>query len=535
MIATRALTLLLVGAQFSALAHGQVPTVHEDAVMMIADPGPYDFLGLDVAASDTHVLVGAPNFDGVAANAGVAFLYRRTPEGWSMVQELRSWNPEPAQQFGLHVSLSERFAAINVRSDSGQDNAGAVYVFRREGDQWFPDERIGPHPDGPALGFAWAALQVTDRMLFIGHFAHVDIYRRLASGWERQGRVGLSPAFSDPPEVHGVASLDSDDRTLIIGHLGSDLASVYERQGKEWVLAAVLPNPNPVQDDDFGWSVAVEGDTVVVGNPVFQAFSPRAGVVYVYRRKLSGWTLKQTLKRKLGGGSFDRFGFRVQLRGGKLIIPAPLEEDAEGNRGAIYLYERAGKNKQGKFKKIRKMIVDDPEVSGGILEFSQGFVVAGGPGKDGRDFPSVGAAYIFDLPLGEVFCRSAPNSVSAGATLTAKGSLAAESGALELVAAGLPPRSSGFFLASRTRGFQPKPGPGVGTLCLGDPMAILAPPGPANGEGVLTLALDLDFIPLGPGVPVLSGETWCFQLWYRDALKPGAPSNFSEALAVSFL
>ena len=45
--------------------------------------------------------------------------------------------------------------------------------------------------------------------------------------------------------------------------------------------------------------------------------------------------------------------------------------------------------------------------------------------------------------------------------------------------------------------------------------------------------INLGSIPLSPAVPVLPGETWCFQGWYRDN-NPTPTSNFSDAIFMVF-
>jgi hypothetical protein len=131
-------------------------------------------------------------------------------------------------------------------------------------------------------------------------------------------------------------------------------------------------------------------------------------------------------------------------------------------------------------------------------------------------------------------CGATANSVGLVGSLLALGSDVASVNALRLRAANLPPSTLGLVLTSRTPGSIPNPGGSAGTLCLGGAIGRVLPGVQASPAGDLETAIDLSSIALPGGtVSAGPGETWRFQLWYRDVDPSGAvTSNFTGSLRV---
>ena len=90
------------------------------------------------------------------------------------------------------------------------------------------------------------------------------------------------------------------------------------------------------------------------------------------------------------------------------------------------------------------------------------------------------------------------------------------------------------MLTSRTSGSITNPGGSAGTLCLGGAIGRVLPGAQASPVGDLEVPMDLSWIAL-PGGPVAAGpgETWRFQLWYRDVDPSGiVTSNFTGSVRV---
>lgn len=141
--------------------------------------------------------------------------------------------------------------------------------------------------------------------------------------------------------------------------------------------------------------------------------------------------------------------------------------------------------------------------------------------------------------LGESYCDGGQaSSTGRRGRLRAVGERSLLLNDIQLVAADLPAGALTLFLTSLTQATTPMPGGSRGTLCLGGSVGRFLRPGeagPASAEGSRNLLVDRFTIPQSNGfVPIVSGQTWSFQAWHRDAGAGFATSNFTAAVAVNF-
>ena len=141
-----------------------------------------------------------------------------------------------------------------------------------------------------------------------------------------------------------------------------------------------------------------------------------------------------------------------------------------------------------------------------------------------------------DGAVGEVFCSPASsNSLGLQASLFLLGSETLADQDLTALALDLPPNQFGYLLASELEDFVPLPGGSVGNLCLGAPIARFASQIQGSGAGgTLATPVDLSALPLQGGTAAQVGETWHFQVWYRDAVLGQPTSNFTSGARVTF-
>ncbi|MCC7014334.1 MAG: hypothetical protein IT454_17375 [Planctomycetes bacterium] len=134
--------------------------------------------------------------------------------------------------------------------------------------------------------------------------------------------------------------------------------------------------------------------------------------------------------------------------------------------------------------------------------------------------------------LGSSVCAGQPNSSGAPALLRATGSAHVGDNALVLFANGLPSSVLTICAASRGSASVPSFAGGMGTLCLGGPLARISSV-QASPLGSAAYAFDLLATPspLGP-LPALPGDTWHFQAWYRDVVGGLPTTNLSSSVSV---
>jgi|GEM_PF-1719139 len=145
--------------------------------------------------------------------------------------------------------------------------------------------------------------------------------------------------------------------------------SVYERSGSSWTLAAVLPEPPGLEiDDGFGYSADVDGDIIVVGARYTdgRGNKPDAGKAYVYGRDPQGnWYFAQEIEA--GDASAGaQFGFSVAIDGDTILVGARDDADLHPNGGAVYEFKLAG----GSFIEVAKHVpgtnADDDQLGSSV-------------------------------------------------------------------------------------------------------------------------------------------------------------------------
>ena len=120
-------------------------------------------------------------------------------------------------------------------------------------------------------------------------------------------------------------------------------AVIFVASGSGWVRQATLTAPTGANGDQFGASVAVDGNIAVVGAPVrdFQ-YASNAGAAYVFTRSGTTWSYAAELKA-LDLHAGDAFGASVAIDGTTVIIGAPQDNEkgaSVGLRVRVRPYER---------------------------------------------------------------------------------------------------------------------------------------------------------------------------------------------------
>ena len=153
--------------------------------------------------------------------------------------------------------------------------------------------------------------------------------------------------------------------------------------------------------DWFGQRVSVDGDAIIVGAPSEGGAGTARGAAYIFERANNGvWSEKQKLTASDTADS-DEFGISVAINGDTAVIGAYLEDGAGTDRGAAYVFERAS---NGTWSEKQKLIASDTanidwfgfgSSFGNGIAVSGDVIVVGAVGEDGAGTDR-GAAYIFE-------------------------------------------------------------------------------------------------------------------------------------------
>lgn len=159
-----------------------------------------------------------------------------------------------------------------------------------------------------------------------------------AAVFTRSAGVWSQSAVLTPKDLVGKdavgTSVALDGNTAVVGAPGQGVAWVFVRVGTTWSEQAKLAASDFVAGDRFGFSVAVAGNTAIVGAPEKDS---RTGAVYVFSRSGTTWTQEA---RVVGKKASDRFGWAVAASGDSAVVGAPFYDFAIGR--AYVLVRKAG-------------------------------------------------------------------------------------------------------------------------------------------------------------------------------------------------
>ncbi len=151
-------------------------------------------------------------------------------------------------------------------------------------------------------------------------------------------------AYGEDSSATGVNGNQADNSAI-----NSGAVYVFTRSGLTWTQQAYVKASNTGANDNFGYSLALDGDTLVVGAPL----EGNSGAVYVFTRSGTSWS-QQTYLKASNIGTGDNFGTSVAISGDMLVIGADGEDSnacgVNGNQadnsaidsGAAYVFARSG-------------------------------------------------------------------------------------------------------------------------------------------------------------------------------------------------
>ena len=399
----------------------------QQAYLKASNTDSSDEFGSAVATSGDTVVVGAPreesNTTGVNGNqgdnsvgaAGAAYVFVRNGANWSQQAYLKAADPIgvcstegcigcscfPGDFFGSSVAVSGDTIVVGASqddsnatgingnpADNSATNSGAAYVFARNGTNWTQQAYLKASNTGNKDQFGVSVAVSGDTIV-----------------------VGASTEDSNATGVNGDQSNNSAT--------DSGAAYVFVRNGPNWTQQAYLKAGNTGIDDTFGRTVAISGNTIIVGAPKEEGSQ---GAAYVFVRNGTNWTQQAYLKAS-NTNSLDLFGSSVDISADTVLVGAPQEDsnatgvngngndNSANNAGAAYVFVRNGTNwtQEAYLKASNSEGFPPPSVGenfGSSVAVSGDAVVVGARNEDSNasgingaqnnnSEPDSGAAYVF--------------------------------------------------------------------------------------------------------------------------------------------
>jgi len=312
-----------------------------EIVKLVADDGAMnDFFGWSIAISGNTIVIGAAFDDDLGFDSGSAYLFDATTG--AQVDKLLAADGASRDGFGGSVAIDGQYAVIGSRldDDNGSDS-GSAYVFNAgTGEQ---------------------------------------VVKLLAPDGATDDLFGVSVAISGNTAV--VGAVHDDDN-------GGNSGSAYVFNATTGSLIAKLLPADGAADDRFGESVAISGTTVIVGAHHDNDNGSHTGSAYLFDATTGAQITKLVPS---DGAAGDFFGFSVAISGNTVVVGAPYDSDNGASSGSAYLFDATTG------AQIDKLVSDDGAMGDNLgysVAIAGNTTVAGSWGDDDNGQDS-GSAYLF--------------------------------------------------------------------------------------------------------------------------------------------
>ena len=353
--------------------------------IVAADRAADDEFGTSVAISGDYAIVGAPRKTATVgfelnSAAGAVYIFKNTDGIWSQLQKIVASDRETFDEFGYSVAISENYVIVGapyedeyVNGLSSSSNKGSAYIYKKGETVWMDEQKIVGNSVSDGDNFGWS--------------------------------VGISEDYAiigSPRE--GVSSNGG-----ILIEAGS--AYIFRKfSSGTWTQMQRINAVDKGAGDEFGTSVAISGDYVIVGamyedhNATGGANLTSAGSAYIFERDVATWAQAEKIVASDRAAS-DLFGVSVSISGDYAIVGAYNEDhDQAGgntlnNSGSAYIF----KNTSGNWAEENKIVASDrgdSDLFGQAVAISGDYAIAGAYQESenaigGNTLYSAGSSYIF--------------------------------------------------------------------------------------------------------------------------------------------
>jgi hypothetical protein len=249
--------------------------------------------------------------------------------------------------------------APNATLDESNNRPGAAYLFSRNqgGRENWGWTRTVTDPDGANGDDFGAAVAVNGAVMVIGapedddvgeNSGSVFVYENIDGVWTQVQKLTASDPFDNLAFGNSVAV---DGKVLVVGapdlNTGeegttSGFAYIFEHDGDRWIEVQKIQKNNPNPDEEFGYRVAISGNTIAVSAPQDDVNDFLVGAVYIFEYEDGSWVQKQQLVPSDADQSFSpQVGLSLDMDGETLIAGSPWSDNCDGNGcGSIYVFEK---------------------------------------------------------------------------------------------------------------------------------------------------------------------------------------------------
>jgi len=386
--------LIAVQAVLAVVSAASAQPLFEDDKLTANDGAASDRLGTAVAIDGPTIALGADG-DDTASASEVGSVYLFNANTGQQVRKITHPTATAFAYFGYSVDVDGGSVAVGAPriTGSGNTDPGEAFLFdAATGSQLFEFFPSDPNPDD---GFGHD-VAISDGVAVVGAPRNSSDGFNAGAAYLFDTTTGLQTArlaSDDIDQFHEFGwSVDISDNTVIVGAPGAD-GSLNGISGAAYLFDATtgqqiakLNPPVSPPDDRFGYAVAIDGNIAVVGTKVSQS----GWAAYVFDIAAQQ---RIAILTPSDGEPSDFFAESVAVYGNTVVVGAWGDDDGGGQAGAAYIFDATTGDE------LAKLLASD-NLPGDAFGFSVAITndraVAGAPFRNEQGAGNVGAAYVYD-------------------------------------------------------------------------------------------------------------------------------------------
>jgi hypothetical protein len=317
--------------------------------------------GADI--SGNYAIVGAYEEDTDGTNAGGVYIYYFSGGTWTQQARIVSSDIAAGDVFGYAVSIDGDYAIVGAQSADPDDlsNAGASYIFKRSGTSWTQQAKLTASDAAEGDVFGRDVAIKGDYAIvgcYSGEAAYIFKKDTGAETWTQKAILTASDA-SGTAYFGNSVSMSGD--YVIVGAKSNDAnkgaAYIFKKDtgAETWTQQAKLIANDVAENDEFGWSVSIDNGLAIVGSLNDDDGSSSSGSAYVFARDGAIWSQQVKLTAS-DAASNDNFGNSVAIDGDFAVVGARGDESSTG---AAYIFQGVKSFPSLTFDGYNKLTIDN--------------------------------------------------------------------------------------------------------------------------------------------------------------------------------
>lgn len=308
--------------------------------------------GCAIAVSNNNILVGAPSDDENGTDSGAAYVFTRENGSWLSQGQITPLDATAYQIFGSYLAIDGDRILIAATGDNinGLSFSGSAYIFRKEGEEWIQEAKLIPS-DPTANAIFGNSVSLSGDYAFVGAVRALNedaatsgavyIFKRVGDEWIEQSKL-IPP---DGMQNDGFGKVIAKGDTLFVGAVRGvgdneyykGAGYIYVKDGEDWIQLQKIISSDEENTNKSLRGYGFSGEYIALSS----ADNTECAPVYLFKKNGTIWEEIQVFT---GLGQFDeRFGHGIDLTNEYLFVGARHSDFYSDNdtisTGGVYVFD----------------------------------------------------------------------------------------------------------------------------------------------------------------------------------------------------